>query len=131
MRNWAKQHPTLADLPDYCGGETADLDFFDNSGAFTKLLIQSGYLDRGVWSGPKPRYLVEVKASLTDQSKEFYVSKDQYDMVTGILARTYDPWKRLGAHSFAVEEKLDLGVNLALQDRLIALLDDHVKRFRL
>ncbi|KAH8656756.1 hypothetical protein BGZ61DRAFT_466344 [Ilyonectria robusta] len=79
MRNWAKQHPDLAHFPDYVGGETADLDFLDDTGAFTNLLIQSGYLDSGIWRGQKPHYLIEVKSSLSNKNKEFYLSSNQYD----------------------------------------------------
>ncbi|KAF2797582.1 hypothetical protein K505DRAFT_372354 [Melanomma pulvis-pyrius CBS 109.77] len=79
MRNLVKQHhPQFKDWPDWTERETADIVFPDEHGALTYLLIQNGYLDYNLWYNQRPEYLIEVKSSLSDKNKEFYLSSDQY-----------------------------------------------------
>lgn len=81
MRNLVKQHPSFRGIPDWTGSETADIVFPDDHGALTNLLIESGYLDYDKWYGRRPEYLIEVKSSLSNKNKEFYLSSDQYQRV--------------------------------------------------
>lgn len=82
MRNLVKQHhPQFKKWPDWTERETADIVFPDEHGALTHLLIENGYLDYNLWYNQRPEYLIEVKSSLSDKNKEFYLSSDQYRRV--------------------------------------------------
>ena len=81
MRNWIKQHPIFLEWPDWEGAETADIIYQDTKGDFTNHLIDNGYLDGKLWRGQRPEYLIEVKSSLSNTNKEFYLSSNQYERV--------------------------------------------------
>ena len=58
------------------GNETSDIVYDDTSGDFTRLLVDKGHLDTGIWTDARPRYYVEVKATTnTSYSTRFFISK--------------------------------------------------------
>jgi hypothetical protein len=83
IRHYVSRHPEYSDLQvPWTGTETSDIVYDDTSGAFTRLLIDKGYLDAGVWTDATPRYYVEVKATTSAScSTRFFMSKAQYRMV--------------------------------------------------
>jgi hypothetical protein len=77
-------HDKYADLTPWRGRETADLTYEDTEGAFTQLLMERGYLASGsVIAAPK--YYLEVKTTTSNCEEAFYMSDNQYRMVSGAL----------------------------------------------
>lgn len=81
MRNLVKQHPSFKDWPDWKGAETSDIVYPDDHGRLTSLLIDNGYLASHAWKGKTPEYFIEVKSTLSDRNREFYLSSNQYSRV--------------------------------------------------
>jgi len=79
MRNLVKEHhPDWRHWPEWTERETSDIVYLDNESALTAVLIENGYLDYHTWVGQKPLYMIEVKTTLADKSKEFYLSVEQH-----------------------------------------------------
>ncbi|KAK3347242.1 hypothetical protein B0T25DRAFT_521477 [Lasiosphaeria hispida] len=79
IRHYVSCHPEYSGLQrPWVGHETSDIVYDDANGDFTKLLIDKGYLDAGMWTGARPRYYVEVKATTKICSTRFFMSKNQY-----------------------------------------------------
>ncbi|KAJ6436847.1 ATP-dependent DNA helicase PIF1 [Purpureocillium lavendulum] len=78
MRNHIRVHDDFKDMRPWSGPETADIVLPDHDGELTKLLIHNGYLDRAIWTDQKPLYYIEVKATMSEKNREFYMSDDQY-----------------------------------------------------
>jgi hypothetical protein len=82
IRNLVRQHhPRFVDWPEWTETETADIVFPDRRGALTDLLIESGYLEYAAWYNKTPNYLIEVKSTMSNRNKEFYMSKEQFTRV--------------------------------------------------
>jgi hypothetical protein len=62
--------------------ETSDLRYNDRGGLLTRYLIEAGYLDRDVWSEATPEYLIEVKTTTGHCESRFFMSRNQYRMVS-------------------------------------------------
>lgn len=73
------------DREEWDGQETSDFVVSDNRGALTKRLIQSGHL-KSEWLGETPRYLIEVKSTMSGRNKEVYLGKEQYRRVYSLLS---------------------------------------------
>lgn len=69
--------------------ETSDLVYDDTQGQFTDLLIGNGYLDDTKWRGARPRYYLEVKTTTGQSETPFYVSTNQYELVSGFYICVY------------------------------------------
>jgi hypothetical protein len=83
MRNLVKEHhPDWRHWPEWTERETSDIVYLDNESALTAVLIENGYLDYHTWVGQKPLYMIEVKTTLADKSKEFYLSAEQHQRVS-------------------------------------------------
>ncbi len=61
--------------------EISDLLYEDQSGMLTAHLINAGYLDRHVWAGATPRYLIEVKTTTGNYDDRFFMSSNQFRLV--------------------------------------------------
>ena len=86
MRNLVKEHhPGWSHWPEWTERETADIVFPDTEGVLTAILIENGYLDYQTWVGQKPLYMIEVKTTLSDKNKEFYLSVEQHQRVNELL----------------------------------------------
>ena len=95
MRNLVRRHlDECAEWPEWTEAETADLVFPDKMGVLTDLLIQNGYLEYRDWYDQAPNYLIEVKPTMSNRNKEFYMSTHQYTRV-----RTTSIVLSLGVHS--------------------------------
>lgn len=81
MRNYATLNPEYAKMPHWRGNETADIVYHDKSRSLTKILITGGHLKLRNFSGQRPRYFIEVKATRYHFEKDFYISGAQYRMV--------------------------------------------------
>ncbi|TPX12165.1 uncharacterized protein E0L32_007051 [Thyridium curvatum] len=86
MRNLIKQHASYEHWPDWNGAETSDFVFPDDKGTLTARLIEQGFLDRQQWDGQKPEYYIEVKSTLSQRNREFYMSSNQYKRDTVVAA---------------------------------------------
>lgn len=62
--------------------ETADIVYNDVEGQFTEMLIDRGYLRRDEWVDARPKYYIEVKTTTGRCATPFYVSKNQFDLVS-------------------------------------------------
>ncbi|KAK4233161.1 hypothetical protein C8A03DRAFT_19707 [Achaetomium macrosporum] len=78
IRSYVTAHPEYADIASWTGRETADITYDDVDGAFTRLLIDKGYLAAETWADARPHYLVEVKTTTKSCSMPFFMSKYQY-----------------------------------------------------
>lgn len=48
----------------------------------TRHLIDAGYLDENVWAGATPEYLIEVKTTTGNFDDRFYISSNQFGLVS-------------------------------------------------
>ncbi|KAI0813926.1 hypothetical protein GGR55DRAFT_486989 [Xylaria sp. FL0064] len=80
IRKFATAHPSYTDMEPWSGRETADIVYPDQTGAFTELLLDRGYLDgaAGAWEGKTPTYLIEVKTTTRSANVPFFVSRRQF-----------------------------------------------------
>jgi len=62
--------------------ETSDIKYTDSGRFLTRHLIREGYLDRNVWSEATPEYFIEVKTTTGDCGDRFFMSSNQYRMVS-------------------------------------------------
>ena len=66
------------------GRETTDITYDDRDGRLTSLFIENEYLDSEVWAGRRPKYFIEVKSTTGPCDTPFFMSKNQYQMVSQI-----------------------------------------------
>jgi hypothetical protein len=64
------------------GKETADITYADHDSTLTNLLIDKGYLASDTWAGARSQYYIEVKTTMGACETPFYMSKNQYKMVS-------------------------------------------------
>jgi hypothetical protein len=62
--------------------EISDLTYKDELNMFTRYLMGAGYLDENVWEDSDPEYLIEVKTTTGGLGDRFYMSSNQYRMVS-------------------------------------------------
>ncbi len=84
IRGYAAAHPDYSDMVAWVGRETADITYSDVDGAFTRLLIDKGYLASETWAYARPHYFIEVKTTTGSCSTPFFMSKYQYRRVGAI-----------------------------------------------
>ncbi|KAJ4011027.1 hypothetical protein NW766_007659 [Fusarium irregulare] len=84
IRKYATVHPDYADLSHWSRRETADLVYIDASGRFTNTLIEAGILTADEWSGKQPTYYFEVKTTTGPCKTPFYMSGNQYHLVSSL-----------------------------------------------
>ncbi len=75
-------HPDYTDLQPWNNRETSDFVYDDTTGKFTAHLIDRGYLSSAEWEGARPKYFIEVKSTTSNCSTPFYMSGNQYDLVS-------------------------------------------------
>lgn len=80
IRNYAAVLPDYADIQPAQGREASDITYHDTEGAFTRLLINRGYLGSR-WEARTPTYFVQVKTTTGPCNTPFYMSKSQYKRV--------------------------------------------------
>jgi hypothetical protein len=86
IRSYVAAHPEYSDMAAWAGRETADITYSDVEGAFTRLLIDKGYLGAETWAGARPHYFIEVKTTTGSCSTPFFMSRWQYRRV-GFIPR--------------------------------------------
>ena len=79
IRDRVKIHANYHDLEkDNNRSAIADIEYLDDSGRLTQLLIQKGHLARGLWDIERPLYHIEVKTTTSiDWQEPFFMSKAQ------------------------------------------------------
>ncbi|KAI1353752.1 hypothetical protein F5Y01DRAFT_50390 [Xylaria sp. FL0043] len=119
IRKFATAHPFYADMEPWSGRETADIVYPDQTGAFTELLLDRGYLegDAHAWEGKTPTYLIEVKTTTLSANAPFFVSRRQFqrmrEHVNAIDSSTDDPTIYIIFRVFNVDRD-SIGVKLYL-----------------
>ncbi|KAJ4123151.1 hypothetical protein NW768_009679 [Fusarium equiseti] len=84
IRTYAAGHPDYAGLSHWSRRETADLVYVDASGRLTNILIEAGILAAEQWSEKQPKYYFEVKTTTGPCKTPFYMSGNQYRLVSSI-----------------------------------------------
>jgi hypothetical protein len=82
IRTLVNAHQEYADIGAWGARETADIVYDDTTGMLTRFLIEEGYLNRNDWGGKTPKYLVEVKTTTGPCNVPFFVSQNQYRLVS-------------------------------------------------
>jgi hypothetical protein len=82
IRKYVSAHPDYVGIQPWNHRETSDLEYADSEGALTELMIDNGYLKRGIWENKKPRYYLEVKTTTGPCEAPFYMSKSQYRLAS-------------------------------------------------
>jgi hypothetical protein len=82
IRTYVRAHPQYSGIERWPFRETADLVYNDEQGRLTEVLIDSGYLARDEWQQARPRYFLEVKTTTGECDMPFYMSGNQYRLVS-------------------------------------------------
>ncbi|KIW01104.1 uncharacterized protein PV09_07391 [Verruconis gallopava] len=85
LRQKISVHDSYSDMMPWTGTESSDIVYNDGEGALTNLLIDRGYLDVRLWRGGRPRYHIEVKATIGENETPFYVSQSQFTMMEDMM----------------------------------------------
>lgn len=76
-------HPEYSDRAPWPGRrETSDIRYIDRERLLTRYLIGTGYLDENTWSEATPEYFIEVKATTGSCEDRFFMSTNQYTLVS-------------------------------------------------
>ncbi|KAK7408636.1 hypothetical protein QQX98_009200 [Neonectria punicea] len=95
VRHFATAHSEYANLTKKNGREQSDIFYSDSMSLLTALFIQRGYLDE-TWRGATPDYYIEVKTTMRNLEKAFYMSSDQFDLMqTMNQSQAYQKKKQL------------------------------------
>ncbi|RYP14158.1 hypothetical protein DL765_006566 [Monosporascus sp. GIB2] len=78
IRRYATAHPDYADMSDWRGNETSDLEYKDENGTLTEALVRHGYLS-STWRGRRAQYYIEVKTTPGPWDTPFFMSHAQYE----------------------------------------------------
>ncbi|RYO85206.1 hypothetical protein DL766_007003 [Monosporascus sp. MC13-8B] len=78
IRRYATAHPDYADMSDWTGNETSDLEYKDENGMLTEALVRHGYLS-STWRGRRAQYYIEVKTTPGPWDTPFFMSHAQYE----------------------------------------------------
>lgn len=73
----------------WSGRETSDIVYKDSGSILTRLLIDTGYLDEGIWASATPEYSIEVKTTTGWYNDRFFMSNNQYRMVRSRLVPSF------------------------------------------
>lgn len=84
IRKYAAVHPDYTGLSHWSSRETADLVYVDSLGQLTNTLMDAGILTRDEWSGKRPKYYFEVKTTTGPSKTPFYMSGNQYRLVSSL-----------------------------------------------
>ena len=90
IRSYVTSHPEYSNLSSWNGRETSDITYEDHDGTLTRLLIDNGYLTSEVTDGELPNYYIEVKTTVRSCEMPFYMSRNQYRMVSINLSISND-----------------------------------------
>ncbi|GAW19639.1 hypothetical protein ANO14919_091280 [Xylariales sp. No.14919] len=77
IRTYVTVHTDYADMGPWTGIETADFVYTDFDSDLTKILIDNGYIERGVWKDQTPTYYIDVKTTMGGCETPFFMSKSQ------------------------------------------------------
>lgn len=81
MRHFAAAHPEYEKLNRNYPPEQSDIFYRDSKSVLTAAFIDRGYLDE-TWRGSMPDYYIEVKTTMRNLEKSFYMSTYQFDQVS-------------------------------------------------
>lgn len=62
--------------------EISDIRYVDTESRLTQYLIDAGYLDTDVWARATPEYLIEVKTTSHEVDERFFMSSNQFRLVS-------------------------------------------------
>jgi hypothetical protein len=92
IKNHVLIHPNYSERERWPGQrEISDIRFNDTRSFLTRHLIDAGYLDGDVWSGATPEYFIEVKTTTGECGDRFFMSSNQYRLVSACLYRFVYP----------------------------------------
>ncbi|RYP39352.1 hypothetical protein DL767_002263 [Monosporascus sp. MG133] len=78
IRRYATAHPDYANISDWKGIETSDLEYKDEIGTLTEALVRHRYLS-STWRRRPPQYYIEVKTTPGPWDTPFFMSHAQYE----------------------------------------------------
>ncbi|PMD37968.1 hypothetical protein L207DRAFT_431094 [Hyaloscypha variabilis F] len=81
IRKQVTVHENYRNLRPWQGRETADMTYNDTAGVFTKILIESNYLNKEIWANARPKYFFTVKATTEKCSTRFLLSNIEYQIM--------------------------------------------------
>ncbi|KAL3457946.1 hypothetical protein BJX64DRAFT_267650 [Aspergillus heterothallicus] len=92
IRKEVSVHPEYQDLRPWYGSETADIVYYDTQSAFTRALVDMGFLQGEGWLDATPTYYIEVKTTKGGCSDAFFMSRSQYSRMESMrIAEGGDP----------------------------------------
>ncbi|KAL6399631.1 uncharacterized protein AUP68_17036 [Ilyonectria robusta] len=83
VRHFAAAHPEYEKLTKNYVPEQSDIFYRDSNSVLTAAFIERGYLDE-TWRGSTPDYYIEVKTTMRNLEKSFYMSSYQFDQMKSI-----------------------------------------------
>jgi hypothetical protein len=78
-RHLVAVHTRYQNIPEWNGGESANIVYQDQNSVLTSLLIKKGYLLASIWKGHSPCYFIEVKTTVGPWNTAFNCSQNQVD----------------------------------------------------
>ncbi|KAH7006858.1 hypothetical protein EDB80DRAFT_893373 [Ilyonectria destructans] len=95
VRHFAAAHPEYEKLTKNYGPEQSDIFYRDSMSMLTAAFIERGYLDE-TWRGSTPGYYIEVKTTMRNLEKSFFMSSYQFDQMKAIReSQAYQQKKQL------------------------------------
>lgn len=82
IRMYAAIHPEYTSITHWSRRETADLVYTDSEGQLTNTLVEASILTGDEWAGKRPKYYIEVKTTSGPCKTPFYMSGNQYRLVS-------------------------------------------------
>lgn len=82
IRIYAAIHPEYSSITHWSRRETADLVYTDSEGQLTNTLVEAGILPGDEWTEKRPKYYIEVKTTSGPYKTPFYMSGNQYRLVS-------------------------------------------------
>ncbi|RYP52662.1 hypothetical protein DL768_002218 [Monosporascus sp. mg162] len=83
IRRYATAHPDYADMSDWKGVETSNLEYKDENGTLTEALVRHGYL-LSTWRRRRPQYYIEVKTTPGPWDMPFSMNHAQYEKMRSL-----------------------------------------------
>lgn len=99
-------HPTYSDMEPWSGTETSDIVYDDDRGVLTSILIERGSLSSD-WQRKRPKYFIEVKATMGACATPFFISNRQYKRVGFLTNKSQGMLLRSDANGALTDAKLD------------------------
>jgi hypothetical protein len=80
IRHHVKIHEDYHDLEKW-NDDDVDIVYDDKEGVLTQLLVGSGYLDKNIWIGARPKYWLEVKSTTKKCGTRFFLTNPEHEKV--------------------------------------------------